>query len=405
MGQDYLEVDREIEEKRQQQRQRRREEMRRKKQQQMRIRKACRIGIPAFVVLVVVIGLAAVLHKPKAAQPNQTQTGQETDENISQIRTDEVTDPANGGDTAAGADDSEIAPANAQPADGQNNMAQDTDPGVVYSAQETPETTDVPAEVVSSYAILVDVGNKVILQQRNAQTIINPASMTKILTVLVAAEQIDESRLDDKVTITIEDTDYSYSNDCSNAGFELDEQVTVRDLFYGTILPSGAEAAVALAKYVAGSEEAFVELMNRKMEEMGLSQTAHFTNCVGLYDEAHHCSVYDMAMILEAAMDDPFCRVVLSTHTYTTSVTEQHPEGIILSNWFLRRIEDKDNGKMVLGAKTGYVVQSGNCAASYAQDVAGNAYVCVTGNATSSWRCIYDHVEIYKTVLGTNSTE
>ena len=138
---------------------------------------------------------------------------------------------------------------------------------------------------------------------------------------------------------------------------------------------------------------------------MGLAQTAHFTNCVGLYDEAHHCSVYDMAMIIEAAMDDPFCREVLSAHTYTTSVTEQHPEGIILSNWFLRRIEDKDNGKMVLGAKTGYVVQSGNCAASYAQDVAGNAYVCVTGNATSSWRCIYDHVEIYKTVLGTNDTE
>lgn len=404
MGQDYLEVDREIEEKRQQQRQRRREEMRRKKQQQMRIRKACRIGIPAFVVLVVVIGLAAVLHKPEAAQSNQTQTGQETDENISQIRTDEVTDPANDGDTATGAD-GEIAPANAQSADGQTDGMQDTDPGVVYSAQETPETTDVPAEVVSSYAILVDVGNKKILKQRNAQTVINPASMTKILTVLVAAEQIDESRLDDKVTITIEDTDYSYSNDCSNAGFELDEQVTVRDLFYGTILPSGAEAAVALAKYVAGSEEAFVALMNRKMEEMGLSQTAHFTNCVGLYDEAHHCSVYDMAMILEAAMDAPFCREVLSAHTYTTSVTEQHPEGIILSNWFLRRIEDKDNGKMVLGAKTGYVVQSGNCAASYAQDVAGNAYVCVTGNATSSWRCIYDHVEIYKTVLGTNDTE
>lgn len=401
MGQDYLEVDREIEEKRQQQRQRRREEMRRKKQQQMRIRRACRIGIPALLILVVAIGLAAMLHKPKAVQTKQTQTGQVTD-NITQIQTDADGDSANGENTIAGAD-GEIAPANAQPADGQT--AQAAEPGVVYSAEETPETTDVPAEVVSSYAILVDVGNKTILQQRNAQTVINPASMTKILTVLVAAEQIDESKLDDKVTITIEDTDYSYSNDCSNAGFELDEQVTVRDLFYGTILPSGAEAAVALAKYVAGSEEAFVALMNQKMEEMGLAQTAHFTNCVGLYDEAHHCSVSDMAMILEAAMDNPFCREVLSAHTYTTSVTEQHPEGIILSNWFLRRIEDKDNGKMVLGAKTGYVVQSGNCAASYAQDVAGNAYVCVTGNATSSWRCIYDHVEIYKTVLGTNSTE
>jgi len=397
MEQDYLESDREIEEKRQLQRQRRREEMRRKKQQQMRIRKACRIGIPALFVLIVAIGIAVTLHKPKAARTEQTQSGQAADDST-QIRMEEAADPAGGENMIAGADDSVIASANVQAADGQT--AQDTEPGIVYSAEATPETTDVPAEVVSSYAILVDVGNKTILQQRNAQTVINPASMTKILTVLVAAEQIDESRLDDKVTITIEDTDYSYSNDCSNAGFELDEQVTVRDLFYGTILPSGAEAAVALAKYVAGSEEAFVALMNQKMEEMGLSQTAHFTNCVGLYDEAHHCSVYDMAMIMEAAMDNPFCREVLSAHTYTTSVTEQHPEGMILSNWFLRRIEDKDNGKLVLGAKTGYVVQSGNCAASYAQDVAGNAYVCVTGNATSSWRCIYDHVAVYDTVLG-----
>ena len=219
--------------------------------------------------------------------------------------------------------------------------------------------------------------------------------MTKILTVLVAAEQIEEKNLDDKVTITIDITDYSYSNDCSSVGFAENERVTVRDLFYGTILPSGADAALALATYVAGSQEAFVELMNEKLQELGLSDTAHFTNCVGLYDEAHRCTVYDMAMIMEAAMDNPLCREVMSAHTYTTSATAEHPDGITISNWFLRRIEDKETGAEIVCGKTGYVVQSGNCAASYGEDQNGNGYICVTADSTSAWRCIYDHVALY----------
>ena len=181
-------------------------------------------------------------------------------------------------------------------------------------------------------------------------------------------------------------------------GFALDEVVPVRELLYGTILPSGADAALALAKYVAGSQEAFVTLMNEKLEELGLSDTAHFTNCVGLYDEAHACTVTDMALILKAAMENDLCREVLSAHTYETAPTTQHPEGQVLSNWFLRRIEDKDQDLSVraVAAKTGYVVQSGNCAASYAESADGHGYLCVTANAYSAWRAIYDHVELYK---------
>lgn len=138
------------------------------------------------------------------------------------------------------------------------------------------------------------------------------------------------------LSITREITDYSYQNKCSAAGFLDEETVTVRDLFYGTILPSGADAAVGLATYVAGSHEAFVELMNQKLDALGLADTAHFTNAVGLYDELHYCTPYDMAMILKAALENDFCREVLSAHTYVTSQTTQHPEGITLSNWFLQ---------------------------------------------------------------------
>lgn len=274
-----------------------------------------------------------------------------------------------------------------------------TEPAIeekTYFAKTTAATKPMNGEVFSNYGIFIDLETDTILAERNADTVINPASMTKILTILVAAEELGEERLDEPVTVSKEATEYSYVNECSNAGFEAEETVTVRDLFYGTILPSGGEAAAALAAYTSGSMEEFVRQMNQKAEELGLSETAHFTNCAGLYDENHHCTVYDMAMILEAALDNPFCKEVLSARTYTTSPTTEHPEGLLLSNWFLRRIEDKDTGGEVLSAKTGYVAQSGSCAASYGKSHSGKEYICVTADASSSWRCIYDHVALYQ---------
>lgn len=266
----------------------------------------------------------------------------------------------------------------------------------VYSAETTTDTLQLGGEINSKYALMIDLDNDSILAQKAATTRINPASMTKVLTVLVAAEHIEEADLDDTFTITLDITDYGYVHDCSSAGFAQDETVTVRDLFYGTILPSGADAAMGLATYVAGDQESFVELMNDKLKELGLSDTAHFTNCVGVYDEDHYCTIYDMAMIMEAALDNGLCKEVMTAHTYTTSQTEQHPEGIILSNWFLRRIEDKDTGGEVVCGKTGYVVESGNCAVSYGVDHSGKEYVCVTAGGESIWKCIYDHVALYK---------
>ena len=271
---------------------------------------------------------------------------------------------------------------------------------MVYSANDNAQTTGLPSDVVSTYGILVDLADDTILAQRNARERISPASMTKILTVLVAIEHLNEEELNNTTTITIEFTDYSYRNDLSAVGFAENEVVTVRDLLYGTILPSGGDAAIALATYIAGSEEAFVEMMNERLEELELSDSTHFTNVAGMYDEQHYSTVYDMAMIMHAAIDNKLCREVLNTHTYTTTPTEQHPEGITVSNWFLRRIEDKDCGLTVECAKTGFVVQSRNCAASFADDTDGHGYICVTADSTSGWRCIYDHVSIYSAFSG-----
>ena len=275
----------------------------------------------------------------------------------------------------------------------------DTAHSLKWGAHETAETGNFGEEVISEYGILIDVWDGAILSEKRARERMNPASMTKVLTVLVAAEHLTEEDMDRTVQITQDITDYCFSNNCSIAGYDLNEEATVRDLFYGTILPSGADAALALAEYVAGSHEGFVDMMNAKLEEMGLSGTTHFTNCVGLYDENHYSTVYDMAVILKKAADNPFCRDVLSRQIYYTVPTQEHPEGLMLVNWFLRRIEDRDTHGTVLCAKTGFIDEAGSCAASLSVGDNGREYICVTGASSGAWECIADQEILYRTFL------
>ena len=277
-------------------------------------------------------------------------------------------------------------------------------PEPVYTVTRTDDTVQISEGFPSQYAVVIDADSGVVLAEKGARTTMSPASMTKILTLLVAVEHITD--WDQTFTMHIGITDYCFVNDCSVVGYELDEVIPVRELLYGCILSSGADACLALAEIVAGSHEGFVELMNEKLEELGLSDTSHFTNCVGLYDKDHYCTVEDMALMLKAAMDNDLCREVMSTKIYTTAPTAQHTEGQDLSNWFLRRIEDKDTGAIeVLGAKTGYVAEAGSCAASCGTTANGNLFLCVTANAYSSWRAIYDHVDLYNAYCQPASAE
>lgn len=260
------------------------------------------------------------------------------------------------------------------------------------------------AEIDSQYAVLIDADTGYIYAERNSDVKVPPASMTKVLTLLVATEKLIKvtpegvKGMDTKVTITKPVTDYCYANNCSIAGFARWETVTVRDLLYGCILPSGADACLALARHISGSQEEFVKLMNQKLEELGISKTAHFTNCIGLYNPDHYCTMRDMAVIMKAAMSHSICRVVLTTRTFRTSSTAEHSKGISLSNLFLRRIEDRFAGTTldIRGAKTGYVRQSGNCAVSYASRKDGKNFICVTGKGAGQWRVISDHTLLYR---------
>ena len=270
-----------------------------------------------------------------------------------------------------------------------------------YMFEATSATEEIADENIESpYAVIVDLVNGTVVAGKEYDTQLNPASMTKILTLLVAVENIDQSKIDtDTYTISRDIIDYVYGNGLSAVGWEEGDEPTVRSLLYGTILPSGADAALALAEYTAGSEKAFVELMNKKLEELGIADTAHFTNVVGTFDDNHYCTALDMATILRAALDSELCRDVLSKHSYIVPDTESDelPDGIEISNWFLRRIEDKDTHGEVICAKTGFVNESGSCAASYQVSNSGGHYICVTVGAPGAWPCIYDHVEIYDT--------
>ena len=360
----------------------RKQEMRRQKQRQALFRKMAIPGIAVVLVLLVTCIAIGIGKRTKNTEiePEQTEKEDPALPTQAEVQMSQTVDT-----------DSLLL----EQQESEKEEEAETEDNVLLSEYKvTEDTIQLGDSIVSNYAVFIDMESGTIIARKSETSRIVPASMTKVLTLLVAVENIDN--LDDTFEITSDITDYCLKNDCSNAGFEVGEVVTIRDLLYAAILPSGADGALGLAYYIAGSEETFVELMNTKLEELGIAKTAHFTNCVGLYDENHYCTVYDMAVIMQAAVKNKTCREVLSAHTYTTSVTEKHPEGILLSNWFLRRIEDKDTNGEVICGKTGYVAQSQHCAVSYGIDKGGREYICVTADAAGTWRCIEDHAYLYK---------
>lgn len=263
---------------------------------------------------------------------------------------------------------------------------------VKYPEKDSSYTELTSSEIISPYIAVVDVTDNKLLAGRNAEMRIYPASMTKVMTLIVAVENIKD--LNQKFTMTSEIIDPLYLDSASRAGFEPGEEVTAKDLMYGLILPSGADGAVGLAEMVSGSEEAFVELMNKKCEELGLKNT-HFTNTSGLHNENHYTTPVEMAMILEYAMENEICEEILSTYQYTTESTEKHPEGILLtSTMFSRMYGNEVEGVEIKSGKTGYTQEAKHCLVSYAES-AGNKYVIVTAGADGKWNVIYDDFKLY----------
>lgn len=243
--------------------------------------------------------------------------------------------------------------------------------------------------------IIIDKSDNSVVTERNAHRKEYPASTTKIMTLLVAVENLKD--LNDTFTMTYAITDPLYVEEASVAGFLNNEVVTMTDLLYGTILPSGADAATGLALTVADSEEEFVKLMNKKVKELGLKNT-HFTNPTGLHHEDNYSTAYDMAIILDAAMQNELCREILSTYQHTTAVTPQHPEGILLSSTlFSHMYGSEPKTATVLGGKTGFVNESGYCIASFGKgNETGKEYIVVSMGNSSKWPAYYGQIDLYR---------
>ena len=253
----------------------------------------------------------------------------------------------------------------------------------------------IPATNDAKVAIVVDKTKNKVIAERNAHEKAYPASTTKVMTLLVAAENITD--FDDTFTMTYEITDPLWLADASVAGFLNGEEVNMKDLLYGTILPSGADAATALAIKIAGSEEEFVKLMNRKVKDLGLKNT-HFTNVTGLHNEENYTTAYDMAIMIDAAMQNELCREILSTYQYSTAKTPQNPDGILLSNTIFEYMYGTEpETATILGGKTGFVNESGYCIASFGKcNENGNEYIVVTLGNSSRWPAFYGQIDLYK---------
>ncbi len=282
----------------------------------------------------------------------------------------------------------------------------DEPPVVSVYAQVTDSTKNLGSNVVSTNAILISLDSHTVIAQKSSGDRIYPASMTKIMTLLVAAERM--TSLDQTATVTFQTTDYCYQQGASVVGFSADETVTMEDLLYGTILPSGADATMTLAECIAGSEEAFVRMMNDKATELGLTGT-HFVNTSGLHHPDHYSTVHDIAIILKAAMDNDVCFKVLSTSHYVTSETTQHPTGIPLYSIVHQRTSIiKLNEISIVGGKTGYTPEAGQCLATYAitEDNREFIFVSASGPAGDKLQPAKDAEYAYKTfAVSDNKTE
>lgn len=267
-------------------------------------------------------------------------------------------------------------------------------PKVTFNTTEN--TIAIPDTNDAKHALIIDTKTNNIVASRDENTRAFPASTTKIMTLLVAVQNISD--YNETFTMSTAITDPLYQQDASVAGFLDGEVISMTDLLYGTILPSGADAAVGLAIKIAGSEERFVNLMNQEVKALGLKDT-HFTNVTGLFNENHYTTAHDMAVILYTAMQNETCKKILSQdQPYTTAKTPQHPQGIPLqSTLFTYMYGTEPETATIQGGKTGYVNEAGYCIASFGENnTTKNEYLVVTLGNSSKWPAFYGQIDLYK---------
>lgn len=241
----------------------------------------------------------------------------------------------------------------------------------------------------SPYAILVDLDSGNSLAECDAQVRIYPASLTKIMTAVLAVENTED--MEEVITLPAEFFSKLYAEGASMAGFQPGERARLQDLLYGILLPSGAECCMAFANRISGTEEAFVKMMNQKAEELGLKNT-HFCNATGLHDPNHYSTVEDISILLQYALKNENFKTVFTSSRHSTLPSDQHPEGFTFYSTMFQYMDSTEvTGGRIIGGKTGYTEEAGLCLASLAE-VGGKEYILVTAKANGTHQTEQFHI-------------
>jgi D-alanyl-D-alanine carboxypeptidase (penicillin-binding protein 5/6) len=245
---------------------------------------------------------------------------------------------------------------------------------VLFSLAPAVASAEFTGTVKSDHVLLMDADSGLILYEKGAYEKAYPASTTKVMTCILVLENCTNLR--EKVTISRIIRNYGEGN--SLMGLTVDDEVRVKDLLYGLMLPSGNDAAAVLAEHFGGSFEAFAEMMNEKAEELGMENT-RFVNPHGLHDEDHYTTAYDMAILVRYAMQNGDFRAIVGTPSYTCPATKKMDERTLYNtNRFLNPKEKnrKYNWSAVTGVKTGFTNAAGGCFVASAS-LDGKNLICV----------------------------
>lgn len=245
------------------------------------------------------------------------------------------------------------------------------------SDKDILETSNISYSTVKSAGVF-DVSNCQTLYSYNVNERVNPASLTKIMTALVVLEN---ANLDDIVTVgdvTIRESGVQLFN------LKQGDKISVRDLLYVDLVYSGNDASLALANYIAGSDEEFANLMNEKAKQLGATNS-NFVNSHGLSNENHYTTAYDLYLIFNAAVKYDEFRTIINTATYDVTYTNANDEVVTKTinstNKFLTGGYATPSTAVIVGGKTGSTQAAGKCLILYSTNSAGKPYISVVMGA------------------------
>ncbi len=267
------------------------------------------------------------------------------------------------------------------------------------------EKTEYLSGVDSQYAVVLDASTGHIIASRNSEKKIYPASMTKVMSAIVAYEYMLNNNIDIMSTylsVSPAILNYIYVEGASSANFQKGEQVRIHDVFHGLILPSGADATLMLAEFCYGSEEEFVNVMNNKAIEMGLKNT-HFVTSTGLHRKDHYSTVSDFAVILAYACEYDYLKEIMTLTSYQYAETNMNgPRSCVstLYNW--RRYYSTTLSKSLVegavdfGGKSGYTPEAKYCLCTFAEGGDGKLYIAVSAYASTRPNIVADYLYMFK---------